>query len=310
MTVSFVVIAYNEERTIARTLDSILALNDLPAFEVIVVNDGSRDRTLKIVQDLAAGHRELRIVDQANQGRGAARAAGVAAATGDHIAFVDADIVLPADWLSRCMEYLPEYDAVGGIAVPDGDATFVYRVCNLEPKVAAQTTAITGNNGLFKRSVFDKVSYNPTKKNGEDVALGYAMEAAGLKVKTLSDLVVEHRETKSYRKSLAWLFESGIGASHQFYEHRQVRLPDLAFVGFIVLVLLAAVIPFVTPIAWGYALLALFFYVSASSFMHLWGKFYLQRTPLRSLAALLINDTLILSYYLGRLVGFATERGK
>jgi glycosyltransferase involved in cell wall biosynthesis len=310
MTVSFVVIAYNEERTIARTLRAILAQKDLPDFEVVVVNDGSRDRTLQEVQAVAKDHPEVRVIDQTNQGRGAARAAGVQAATGAYIAFIDADIVLPADWLSRCLSYMSDYDAVGGIAVPDGDATFVYRVCGLSPKVAAQTTAITGNNGLFKRSVFDKVSYNPTKKNGEDVALGYAMQAAGIPTKTLSDLVVDHRETKSYGKSLSWLLESGIGASRQFYEHRQIRLPDLAFIGFVALVVLGVIAPLATNLPWWFSLLVLFLYVSASSLMHLRGKFYLERTPLRSLAGLLLNDTLITSYYIGRLAGLVTERSK
>lgn len=307
MTVSFVVIAYNEERTIARTLQSILAQQGLTDFEIVVVNDGSRDATLHIVQELAAQHPQIRVVDQENQGRGAARAAGVAAAQGDHIAFIDADIVLPPDWLQRCLTELSTADAAGGIAVPDGDATFVYRVCRLVPKVAAQTTAITGNNGLFKRAVFDKVSYNPTKKNGEDVALGYAMEAAGITTKTLPDLVVEHRETKSYGASLSWLLESGIGASRQLYEHRQIRLPDLAFVGFVLLVLAAILGPFFVDVPAWLPPLLIFLYVSASSALHLLGKFYLERTPLRSLAAILINDTLITAYYLGRMTGLATE---
>src|SRR6266540_2125492 len=246
MTVSFVVIAYNEARNIARTLRSIMAQADLQDYEVVVVNDGSRDKTLAVVRQLAAEFPQIRIVDQANQGRGAARAAGVKAARGAHLAFIDADIVLPADWLSRCNEHLSEYDAVGGIAVPDGDATFVYRVCKLEPKIAPQTTAITGNNGLFKRTVFDKVSYNPTNKKGEDVALGHAMQAAGLKTLTLSDLVVGHHETKSYGQSLSWLLESGIGASRQLYAHRQLRMPDMAFAGFAVLLVLAVILPLIS----------------------------------------------------------------
>ena len=307
MTVSFVVIAYNEGRNIARTLHSIVAQEGLKDFEIVVVNDGSRDNTLEVVQNVAAEHPQVRIVDQANQGRGAARAAGVKAARGRYIAFIDADIVLPPDWLSRCMDKMREYDACGGIAVPDGDATFVYRVCKLEPKVAPQTTAITGNNGLFRREVFDTVSYNPTNKNGEDVALGYAMQAAGLKTLTLSDLVVGHHETKSYGQSLGWLFESGIGASRQFYAHRQLRMPDLAFVGFVGLLLLALIVPFITSVPWWAGLAVLFLYVSASSFMHLYGKFFLGHTPLRSIAGLLTNDTLIAAYYAGRLVGTFTE---
>jgi hypothetical protein len=183
----------------------------------------------------------------------------------------------------------------------------VYRVCNLQPKVAAQTTTITGNNGLFRRSVFDKVSYSPTKKNGEDVALGYAMQTVGLKAICLPDLVVDHREHKTYGKSLSWLFESGIGASRQFYEHRHIRLPDLAFAGFVGLLLLTIMSPLFTGLSWWLGLVVLFLYVSASSFMHLMGKFFLTRTPLRSLAGILVNNSLITAYYFGRAAGLVTE---
>jgi glycosyltransferase involved in cell wall biosynthesis len=305
--ISFVVIAYNEARVIEQTLRGIIAQDGLPAYEIVVVNDGSRDRTLQVVQKLAKQYPVIRVVDQPNGGRGAARAAGVQAAKGSYLAFVDADILLPRDWFTRAMHYIGEYDAAGGIAVPDGDATFVYRLCKLTPKVAAQTTTITGNNGLFKRSVFQKVSYNPTKKNGEDVALGYAMDKAGLKTITIADLIVDHREHKSYRKSLAWLFETGQGASRQFYEHRHLRIPDLATFGFVGLVVAAALAITAFSSPWYLALLAMFLYVSAGSFMHLVGKFELLRTPFRSAAALMVNDTLMVAYYLGRIVGFARE---
>ncbi|HEX8762642.1 MAG TPA: glycosyltransferase [Candidatus Saccharimonadales bacterium] len=174
MTVSFVVIAYNEQRSIERTVRAILAQNGLEEFEIIVVNDGSRDQTLEIVQRLGVEDSHIRVIDQPNKGRGAARAAGVAAAKGGYIAFVDADIVLPADWLTRCLPYLKDqgYDACAGTALPDGDVSFVHRITEMEPKLAAQTTTVTGSNGLFKRSVFDKVSYDASKRNGEDVALG------------------------------------------------------------------------------------------------------------------------------------------
>ena len=150
MKTSFVIIAYNEERNIAATLDSIFAQNNLHDYEVVVVNDGSRDRTLHLVQAIAKEYPELRIVDlQPNRGRGAARAAGLAAAQGGYLAFVDADIVLPRDWLDRCMSYMSEFDACGGIAVPDGDVAWVHRVFKLMPKVAAHTTKVSGGNGLF-----------------------------------------------------------------------------------------------------------------------------------------------------------------
>jgi glycosyltransferase involved in cell wall biosynthesis len=304
---SFIVIAYNEEQNIARTLESILAQAALKEFEVIVVNDGSKDNTLEIVQFIARGHKAVRVVDlQPNQGRGAARAAGVAAAKGKYFAFVDADISLPSNWLTSCMPYMDEYDACGGTAMPDGDVAFLHGLLGLVPKAAPHTTTVTGSNGLFKREVFDKVSFDPNKKNGEDVALGYQILEAGFKTITVPGLLVDHRETKSFIESVQWLFVTGIGASRQFYEHREIRLPDLAFFGF-VFVLFASIAALILGTPWYIPANALASYLTVSSAMHLSGKFALGRTPFKSFAALLINDVLLGAYYIGRMVGFATE---
>lgn len=307
MNVSFVIIAYNEERNIARTLESILAQDGLRDYEIIVVNDGSKDNTLDVVRIIAKQHDVVRIVDlQPNQGRGAARAAGVAAANGKYLAFVDADISLPSDWLKRCLPYMQTHDACGGTAVPDGDVAFVHGLLGLAPKAAAHTTIVTGSNGLFKREVFDKVSFNPHKKNGEDVDLGHQIVAHNFKTITVPGLLVDHRETKSFTVSVGWLFQSGMGASRQLYEHRELRLPDLAFFGFAVLLLAVAAGIAVGVNGWLAALL-IFGYVSLSSAMHLRGKFYLIKTPFKSVVALLVNDILLISYYIGRLFGLVTE---
>ena len=78
--VSFVVIAYNEAGNIGRTLDRITALVGLAErrYEVIVVNDGSRDRTADIVADRAARNPRINLIDlPENRGRGYARATGI-----------------------------------------------------------------------------------------------------------------------------------------------------------------------------------------------------------------------------------------
>lgn len=309
MILSFVVIAYNEARNIEATLQSIFAQQLLSSFEVVVVNDGSTDSTLQVMQQVAADHPELHIINfPHNKGRGAGRSAGVNAAKGDYLAFVDADIVLPSDWWVCAKKHIGDYDACGGTAVPDGDVAFVYRVFHLLPKVAQHSTTVTGSNGLFRRSVFSKVGYNSKKKNGEDVALVHAMNAAGLTSFTIPGLLVEHHETKTYAESLGWLFESGQGASRQFYEHTQIRLPDIAFFIFITLSALAAFASWVfaaqiaLPLWFGVAI-----YVAGTSVFHLHTKFFLQKTPLRSLGAIGVNMTLLVAYYLGRLYGLAVE---
>lgn len=308
MNVSFVIIAYNEERSIARCVQSIAIQKGLRDFEIIVVNDGSADRTVEIVTSLRKTIPQLRLVDLVtNQGRGAARAAGVTAAKGDFLAFIDADIVLPIHWFGDCMSAMKsDVDMCGGIAVPDGDVSLVHRWFNLHPKVAPHATTVTGSNGLFRRSVFDVIHFNANKKNGEDVDLGYQIEANNLHGVTVPGLVVDHREMKNYRESMRWLFQSGRGASRQFYEHHEVRLPDLAFFGFVGLLLLG-IIGAVLNLNVLIILAVLVLYLGASSCMHLLTKFHLPKTPFGSVAAIITNISLLGAYYFGRLLGMTTE---
>lgn len=98
---SVVIPAYNAETWIADALDSV-ARQTLTDYEVVVVDDGSRDSTSKRVRDWTAVHSnvELRLVRQENRGIGEARNAGVQAATGVYVAFLDADDL----WMERKLE--------------------------------------------------------------------------------------------------------------------------------------------------------------------------------------------------------------
>ncbi len=112
--------------------------------------------------------------------------------------------------------------------MPDGDVGYVYRRFRLAPRVVASTTTVTGNNGLYRRGVFDRVSFDEALREGEDSALNHAMASQGLSAATVPGLLVQHREAKSFGSSLRWLFDTGQGATRQLLRYRQVRQPDLA----------------------------------------------------------------------------------
>lgn len=89
--------AYNAEQTLTRAVDSVLAQTRRPD-EVIVVNDGSRDRTAEVASRFGE---PVRLIDQCNGGAASARNAALDAATGDLIAFLDADDYWETDKLAR-----------------------------------------------------------------------------------------------------------------------------------------------------------------------------------------------------------------
>lgn len=108
MKVSVVIPAYNEAGRIGETLEILIShfRQTGEPWEIIVVDDGSTDGTARVVKEAAAalgpgaeGSRLLRVITIAHRGKGAAVAAGVAAAAGDWILMSDADLSTPiAEW--------------------------------------------------------------------------------------------------------------------------------------------------------------------------------------------------------------------
>lgn len=85
--ISVVIPCYNAERYIAAAIESVLA-QDWPNLEIVAVDDGSKDASAQIIQDQFP---QVHLIRQPNQGVAAARNAGIAASTGEWIAFLDAD---------------------------------------------------------------------------------------------------------------------------------------------------------------------------------------------------------------------------
>jgi GT2 family glycosyltransferase len=305
---SFVVIAYNEAANIARTLAAITELEGLSEHEILVVDDGSRDGTAQIVTDIAAGNPCVRLIALAdNHGRGFARRLGVAKARGSLIALVDADILLPADWLMRARVALRNHDAVGGIAVPDGDVAYIYKRFRLVPRIVHGTTAVTGNNGLYRRQVFEVVGFNPALREGEDSALNYAMKRHGLSLATVPGLLVHHEENKTLRTSLKWLFDTGRGATRQLLTYRQVRKPDVVTGAFLGTATLGVFLAWREHPLIGAAIPSGF--VLAASVQHVRTRFEAPRSHWPRLApAVVVDSALLMAYFAGRLVGLAALR--
>jgi GT2 family glycosyltransferase len=300
---SFVVIAYNEAANIARTLAAITELDGLGEYEVLVVDDGSSDGTAQIVADIAVRNPCVRLIELGeNHGRGYARRTGVAQARGGLIALVDADILLPADWLIRARTALRDHDAVGGIAVPDGDVAYICKRFRLVPRVVPGTTDVTGNNGLYRRQVFDVVGFDPALREGEDSALNHAMRRHGLSPVTVPGLLVHHEEDKTLGTSLKWLFDIGRGATRQMFAYRQVRQPDVVAGAFLSTVTLGLFLAWREHPLIGVAIPSGF--VLAASVQHVRTRFETPRSHWPRMApAVAVDSALLTAYFAGRLVG-------
>lgn len=105
MKLSIIVPVYNVEQYIRKTLDSIFSQNtDDDYFEVIIVNDGSSDNSMKVVCEFVERHKNIVVINQTNKGLSSARNVGIKAAKGDYVWFVDSD-----DWIeNKSINYILE----------------------------------------------------------------------------------------------------------------------------------------------------------------------------------------------------------
>lgn len=106
--ISIIIPCYNSERFIAPTVEMLIR-QDISDCELILVNDGSKDNTLSILQQYEATNENIRVIDQPNQGVSVARNNGMLAARGKYIYFLDSDDMLTEGTISHFKQVITEY---------------------------------------------------------------------------------------------------------------------------------------------------------------------------------------------------------
>lgn len=157
--------AFNEEENVAAVLDEALAT--LPRFaddfEVIVVNDGSSDRTAEVVTAYAASRERVRLVShEVNRGYGEALRSGLAAANGDAVFFTDADRQFRLEDLERLLAHYDASPFVVGYRLKRNDPwhrLFVARVYHaaLKAVFGLRLRDVDCAFKLFSRDVLDRI---------------------------------------------------------------------------------------------------------------------------------------------------------
>ena len=162
--VSIIVPIYKAEAYLCRCVDSLLA-QTLTDFEVVLVDDGSPDRSGEICDEYAEHDNRIRVIHQPNGGVSAARQRGVEKAKGEWICFVDADDALPLNALCIMLSYAAKNDTdivVGGLlndkrmlALSSQLTIENYRKGLIEEAIPASPWAKLIRRELFTPFVFD-----------------------------------------------------------------------------------------------------------------------------------------------------------
>ena len=165
--IAAIVTAYNSDRFIGEAVASIRA-QTRPPDEIIVMDDGSTDRTGEIVAGLG---RDIRYVRQENRGEAAARNRAIAQTTSDFIAFLDADDAWPPERTTHLLDHVrdagPEVDIVCGRSRYFRDEPWE---AALLPGVARpEVTTLVFSCALIRRTAFERVgAVNETIRIGSD----------------------------------------------------------------------------------------------------------------------------------------------
>ena len=301
--VDIIIIAYNEEKRILNCLISIASQSYGGEVTTYVVDDGSNDKTCELISAFSQTHRNVNLIrHKHNKGRGEARRTGIKNSSSSLLCFVDADIEIPRHWLDSCVDQLTNCDATGGIAWPDGDVAVLARITGAKPRIVAGSRTLTGNNFAIHRSVIEKYPF-PKTGLGEDFRYFTQLKNHGLRLARVENLIVSHKEGKSYTQALKWLFDSGVDATHLLREFREVRIPDIASFVF-ALSLFAGFLSFgFSP----FALLSPLAILIMMSTAHVGSRFFASSNFFGFAAALFLNVPLISAYVAGRLVGIVKK---
>ncbi len=278
--VSVVVAVRNGERTIAKCLSSLQA-QDMSGFEIIVVDDGSKDRTVEIVSRFPG----VKLLKLPAVGASAARNEGVAAAEGKYVAFIDADCIAAPDWLRKLIEGIEAggYVGSGGVQKCPEDASefekdvhlflsalgFVSEYYKGDGGGIRECSHNPSCNAIYRTEIFREVGGFPAGMwPCEDLALDRKICRMGGRLSFNPAARVSHYRPCDLKSLLKMMWRYGRGHADlmsMFGPYRFIHILPfawiLAAVGIVLFGLLKGLLPAVKLCFILFVLLALFFAV-------------------------------------------------
>jgi len=193
---SIIIPTHNSEATIKSCLDS-LYYQSLPReqFEIIVVDDGSMDKTVQIAKE--SGVDSVIIIEPCFQGK--ARNIGAKNSKGGFLAFIDSDCVAKEDWLKSILTELQKLDAVTG-PIENGNsksnvawAEYLIEFGGWgEHRQRSSIRFIPGCNQAYRKEAFEKTGGFTEIPSSEDVLFGESLRQAGINPVFVPTIRIDH----------------------------------------------------------------------------------------------------------------------
>ncbi len=224
---SVVVCVFNGAQTIQRCLEQAARI-DYPRYEIVIVDDGSTDRTPEILQSFK-GLKHFRVIRTENRGLSRARNLGIQMASGELIAFLDADAQPDPDWLSYLEQHFATHpDAgVGGPNVAPENQSLVARCVSMAPGGPVHVMVsdreaehLPGCNMAFRKEALEAIDgFDPQfRVAGDDVDLCWRLQERGETLGFCPAALVWHESRASVRDY--WRQQKGYGRAEAMLEFK------------------------------------------------------------------------------------------
>ncbi|PID86268.1 hypothetical protein CSB08_01240 [Candidatus Gracilibacteria bacterium] len=239
--VSVLIPAWNEEVGIVGTIKSVFK-NNYPNIEIIVVNDGSTDRTEEVILEYIKKNKSKFSEDgktivyeyKENGGKGKALNRGIEIATGDIILSIDADCLVDKDAVGSFVRYFDDPEvmaAVGNVKI--GDTTsFIGIIQYLEflfsfyfkktDALLGTIYIIGGAAGAFRREVFQELGNYCTMNITEDIELSMRIQDAGYKIAYAPDAIIYTEPASDVKGLISQRFRWKIGRIQTFVRYKKM----------------------------------------------------------------------------------------
>ncbi len=236
--VSVVMPVFNAAFYLDEAIESILQ-QTFSDFELIIINDGSTDNSFDLLKQWEKKDHRIKLFDQANQGRSLTRNKGLALATSEFVAMMDADDISTPNRLRLSYDYLQEHAEVVGVSgqfetmcmygVPLHKSLKPLDHDNIEKKLL-HDFGDTFNQGasMIRKSVAESVGgYDPQYELGEDVDLFLKMALKGQLI-NLPDLLLLYRQhpTSITNTSNGLLIENRMSCLNQAWANRGLYMEN------------------------------------------------------------------------------------
>jgi cellulose synthase/poly-beta-1,6-N-acetylglucosamine synthase-like glycosyltransferase/spore germination protein YaaH/peptidoglycan/xylan/chitin deacetylase (PgdA/CDA1 family) len=263
--VSVLIPAFNEERVIERSVSHVLASEDV-RLEVIVIDDGSKDRTSEIVENAFGDDERVRLITLDNGGKARALNHGLALARSEIVIALDADTQFEARTIARLARWFAGDDRLAAVAgnakvgnrvniVTKWQALEYITAQNLERRALARLGAmavVPGAVGAWRKQAILDIGGYPPETLAEDQDLTIAVQRAGWHVAYDQGAVAWTEAPQSFRQLARQRFRWAYGTIQCVWKHKRImasgRPPGLAFIGLPQAILFQLLFALISPI--------------------------------------------------------------